>query len=370
MSIALQRITLKGFKTIRELNGFEPGAMNVLIGPNGAGKSNFISFFRLLSWMLTPPGQLQTHVAMLGGANALLYKGAQITREIQAELTFRSESGENEYSFWLSYAAGDTFVFTNECFRFSRSGFGSKAPWCSLDSGHKEAQIIGKAELGDQTARVILSLMRQCGVHQFHNTSDTARMRQKWNVHDNRWLKEDGANLAPVLLRIKEEEPGYYYRIVENLRLILPFFADFELNPDKFGSMILQWREIDNDMIFGAPQAADGMLRCIALVTLLAQPESSVPNILVLDEPELGLHPFAISVIAGLLKSLSQKKQVFVATQSTSLLDHFEPEDIVVLNRRKGESQFCKFRREQLESWLDEYALSELWEKNVLTGRP
>ena len=120
MAVKLESITIKGFKTIRELENFAPGSINVLIGPNGVGKSNFISFFRLLSWMLTPPGNLQEHVARLGGANALLHKGAQRTREIQGELRFSTESGDNEYQFWLSHAAGDTFIFTNECFRFSR----------------------------------------------------------------------------------------------------------------------------------------------------------------------------------------------------------------------------------------------------------
>jgi predicted ATPase len=189
-------------------------------------------------------------------------------------------------------------------------------------------------------------------------------------VNENRWLKEDAANLAPRLLRIREEWPPYYHRIVENLRLILPFFADFDLAEDRSGYVILQWRERDNDMVFSAPQAADGMLRCMALVTLLAQPEEELPSVLILDEPELGLHPYAISVVAGLLRSISRHVQVFIATQSTAFLDHFDPEDIVVLDRKGGETEFSRFEPDRLSSWLEEYSLSELWEKNVLGGRP
>jgi predicted ATPase len=370
MAVTLESITIKGFKTIRELDSFRPGPISVLIGPNGAGKSNFISFFRFLSWMLTPPGNLQIHVASLGGANAMLHGGAERTREIQVELAFLTASGRNEYKFRLSYAAGDTFIFTNERFCYSSPNYPSKAPWRELEAGHREAQIIEKAEVGDKTARVILDLMRSWAVYQFHNTSDTARMRQKWSENDNRRLKEDGANLAPVLLRLQDQERSYYHRIVANLRLILPFFADFELVPDKFGNVLLQWRERDNDMIFSAPQAADGMLRLMALITLLAQPEAFLPSVLVLDEPELGLHPYAISVVAGLLRSISQKIQVFVATQSTTFLDQFEPEDIVVVSRNEGASQFERLDSAKLESWLEEYSVSELWEKNVLGGRP
>jgi predicted ATPase len=370
MKVTLERITLRGFKTIREWEGFQPRPISILIGPNGVGKSNFVSFFRLLSWMLTPPGNLQTHVASLGGANALLHKGAQTTKEIQVELVFRTESGENEYTFWLSHAAGDTFIFTNECFRYSSFKLPGKADWCELDAGHKEARIIEKAELGEKTAQVMLGLMRRWVVYQFHNTSDTARIRQKWREDDNRWLKEDAANLAPFLLRLREQEPKYYHRIVEHLRLMLPFFADFELSPDKFGYLLLRWRERDNDILFSAPQAADEMLRCMALTTLLAQPDEQLPSVLILDEPELGLHPYAISVIAGLLKSAAKHSQVFVATQSTALVDHFEPEDIVVLERKGGETTFSRLEVQKLEDWLEDYSLSELWEKNVLGGRP
>src|SRR6266852_3596591 len=114
----LSRLSLRGFKTIRELENFEPGNLTVLIGPNGAGKSNFISFFRLQSWALAPPGQLQVHLAEQGGASALLHDGPSVTQRIEAVLTLTTDRGRNEYGFWLSYAAGDTLIFTAEWFLF------------------------------------------------------------------------------------------------------------------------------------------------------------------------------------------------------------------------------------------------------------
>jgi predicted ATPase len=369
MGNQLQTLTLKGFKTIKGIENFEPGPLTVLIGPNGAGKSNFISFFRMLSWTMAPPGRLQTHVAELGGASALLHDGPSTTREIEAKMTIRTPFGKNDYEFRLIFAAGDTLIYADEQYRFSSGKWSSVAPWNSLGAGHRESKLIERADEGDQTASVILALIRRMIVYQFHNTSATARMRSKWDAEDNRYLKEDAGNIAAVLLRLRDSEAGSYQRIVETIRLILPFFSDFELQPE-WGKVLLGWRERDSDRIFNASQAADGMLRVIALVTLLLQPERGIPDVLILDEPELGLHPYAINVIAGLIRSLSSRTQLIIATQSTALIDCFEPTDIVVVERKRRESEFRRLDSKALANWLEDYSLSELWEKNVIGGRP
>ena len=366
MSVRLRSLTLKGFKTIRELVAFEPRPLNVLIGANGAGKSNFISFFRLLSWMMSE--QLQEHVAEAGGARALLHEGPEVTREIEAELSIETESGVNDYAFRLFYAAADTLVFADEKYRFTREGAAAPWPWSMLEAGHKEPRLVSEGTK-DKTAGVVLGLLRKCIVHQFHNTSATARIRGKWSVEDNRWLKEDAANLAPVLMRLRDQFPDYYRRIIEVLRMVLPFFAEFEFHPE-YGKALLQWREKGSDVVFDVSQASDGMLRTMALVALLGQPERDLPAVLVLDEPELGLHPYAIEVVGGMLHSASAHCQVFVATQSAPLVDAFVPEDVVVVEREGRESRFRRLKEGPLHEWLEEYSLGELWQKNVLGGRP
>jgi len=370
MSVKLKRLDLSGFKSIRVLDGFEPSSINVLIGANGSGKSNLISFFRLLSWMTAAPGNLQEHVAAMGGANALLHDGAETTRELEAAIALETEQGRNDYAFRLFYAAGDTLVFAEEKYRYSSFALNSQAAWSELGAGHREAKLIEVAEQGDRTARVILSLLRKCIVFQFHNTSLTARMRGKWDVNDSRWLKEDGANLAPFLFRLREQETPYFRRILECTRLLLPFLADYELEPDKFGKILLQWREKGSDAVFSASQASDGMLRTMALLALLMQPENDLPGVLILDEPELGLHPYAITVVCGLIRGVASNSQVTVATQSPAFVDQFAPEEIVVVDRVGRESRFRRLDRQELGDWLREYSVAELWEKNVLGGRP
>jgi predicted ATPase len=397
----LKSITLRGFKTFRELKDFEPGAITVLIGPNGAGKSNFISFFRLLSSALVPPGQFQVHVAKLGGASAILHDGPQRTREIEAHIVLATEAdsilgqseGQSEYSFQLAYAAGDTLIYTDEKYRSPESGARTEAPWTIFTAGHREPELIKAAEAGDtapstiptttkglvrrvaefvrrrDSARTILTLLQNLIVYQFHDTSEGSRIRQKWSIEDGRRLKEDAGNLAPFLYRLQQQYPNYYTRILETIRLILPFFAEFELKPE-FERVLLAWRERGTDRVFTANQAADGMLRIMALVALLQQPESDLPDVIILDEPELGLHPYAIEILAALIRSASQHSQVILATQSVSLVDRFTPEDIVVVSRSGRESEFKRVKESELHQWLEEYTLSELWEKNVIGGRP
>lgn len=371
---SLAEIDLHGFRTIRALEGFRLDRLNILIGPNGAGKSNLISFFQMLSWMTkSSAGELQIYVAKNGYASAILHDGAETTPQITANLSFETQEGTNEYRFRLTHAAGDTLIFAEERYRSSRRGRTTPVDWISLGAGHREAQLGAAAQRrsnqATNTPRFVLGLLRRCVVHQFHNTSKTARLRQPWDVEDGRYLKEDGGNLAAFLLHLRGQEPECYARIVETIRQVAPFLDDFVLEP-KAGSVLLQWRERGTDRVFGAHQASDGTLRLMAIVALLLQPEKTLPELLIIDEPELGLHPYAIRIVAGLLRAVSHRSQVLVATQSIPFLDEFRPEEIVVVDRPDRESTFRRLDPARLEEWLEAYSLGELWEKNVLGGRP
>ncbi len=368
MKNRLEKIRLKGFKTFEDLD-FEPGPLSVLIGPNGAGKSNFVSFFRMLSWAMVNEKNFATFVGQHGGASMLLHGGPETTREIEAELTLRSSQGENQYSFRLFYAARDELIYADERYRFSRYGFETRAPWNETEAGHRFPQLITLGGEGETTARVIRLMLSRIIVHQFHDTSPTSTMRRKWDVNDDRWLREHAGNIAPVLLRLYENEPKCYRRIVDTIRLILPFFSDFELEPD-YDRLLLSWREIGSDRVFNASQASDGMLRTIALVTLLLLPNDQLPDVLVLDEPELGLHPFAINIVGGLIRAASTKTQLIIATQSPALVDCFDPDDIVVVEREGLKSTFSRPNLDDLQEWLEDYSLSEVWNKNIIGGRP
>ena len=364
--IKLKSFTIKGYKSIKAIEGFKPKPVNILIGPNGAGKSNFISFFKFLSWMLNSNGKLQEHVAYLGGANDILHDGADVTKSIDAYIELETSSGCNEYQFSLMFAKPDKLVFKEEKYRYSAKRLEGKSVWAKCGVGHEEAKL---PETTNDSARVILNLLKRLIVYQFHNTSDTAPMRLKWSEADGRWLKQNGENLASFLYRIQNEEKEYYIRIIKYIRLVLPFFDDFDLYPE-FGQILLRWNEKGTTKIFNAGQASDGMLRTIALISLLAQNPKDLPAVLFLDEPELGLHPSAIDAVAGLIKAASTHCQVFIATQSISLVNNFELEDLVVIDRKNRNSEYYRPDSENLQVYLEEFSTGQIWEKNIIGGRP
>lgn len=365
----LRRVNLNGFKSIKAMD-LELRPLNVLIGANGAGKSNLISFFKLLNEMMA--GRLQQYIGTSGRAQSILYFGPKVTPQMEARLEFEENKGMNTYTMRLFHAAGDTLVFADESLSILPTG-GPKSKLVSLGSGHQETRIDQEVNKGGPMAKVFRHLLNHCRVYHFHDTSPTARVRQYCYIEDNRWLMPDAGNLAALLLRLREENgESVYQRIITTIRLIAPFFDDFDLEPSgpNKKDIILNWRDKGSDQVFGPHQLSDGTLRAICLVTLLMQPEGELPGLIIVDEPELGLHPYALNVVASLLKKVSHHRQVLISTQSSSFLDNFDAEDVVVVNREGKESQFTRPDPAKLETWLDEYSLGEVWEKNVIGGGP
>ena len=365
----LKQIVLRGFKSIERMElGFRP--LNVLIGANGAGKSNLVSFFRMLNEMMG--GRLQQYIGISGRAQSLLHFGPKVTPQMEATLEFEVDNGLDIYAMRLFHAAGDTLIFAGESLSFLQTGF-QKPKTVSLGAGHQETRIGMEADKGDPTAKVFRHLLNHCRVYHFHDTSPTARVRQYCYSGDDRWLMPDAGNLAAFLFRLRETNSGAAYRrIVSTIRLISPFFDDFELElsgPQK-KDVILNWREKGADQVFGPHQLSDGTLRAMCLVTLLMQPEDDLPDLIVVDEPELGLHPYALEAVASLFRKVAHHTQVLISTQSASFLDNFDAEDVIKVYREGKKSLFERLDAETYEPWLEEYSLGEIWEKNVFGGGP
>ncbi len=367
MSRSIKKLTIEGYKSIRKLEDFELRSLNVLIGANGSGKSNFVGFFRLLRELVEQ--RLQQAVITEAGADRCLYLGPKVTQRLAAKIYV----GPSGYEFTLVPTVDNRLIFAQEAAVF-------KTEWTveqmSLGSGHAEAQL--KSHKDDRALLAIshgaphdvFNAASDSVVYHFHDTSATAGVRRQRPINDNEFLRPDANNLAAFLYRIRQTDASHYAKIRDVVRLAAPFFDDFKLRPvpDKPEMIQLEWLQKDSDYPFLPSQLSDGTLRFICLATALLQP--SLPATMLFDEPELGLHPYALTLLGNLFQQAAKRTQVIVSTQSAPLLNEFAPEDVIVVERTHGESTFRRLEPAQLSEWLQEYALGELWQKNVLGGRP
>lgn len=357
---SLQHIKLNGFRSIRELD-LPLASLNVLIGPNGAGKSNFISFFKFMNKLLDKDMQLFTQ--MLGGANRVLHFGSKQTDQVKIDLHLPP----NSYQATLVPSITDKLIFLNEVVQFHghELGYSGGTKTKRLAASGDLESALPKPSTATPAAHVA-GYIQDWKVYHFHDTSETAKVKLAYSLHATDRLMPQGENLAAFLYGIRDTES--YTRIVRTIQRVAPFFHDFIFQPEANDLIRLRWKHKGSDDYFDATILSDGTLRFICLTTLLLQPK--LPTILLLDEPELGLHPFAVQLLAGMMRSASAKTQIIASTQSVTLANEFGWQDLVVVDQKDNASRFRRLQENEVANWLDQYRMGELWEMNLLGGTP
>ena len=363
MGPPLDQLNVRGFRSLEDLDGLELGPLTVLIGANGAGKSNFMAFFRMLQAMVQ--GRLQEHVLKNAPADGFFFGGPKQTRKIHAEMRF----GENRYRFTLE-PTPDGLMVASEDTWYAQSTIG----WYSLGGGRPES-LLPKAKEepgvagGVSVAWHIHDAISDWRVYHFHDTSPNAPVRRDGGVDQGERLANDAGNLAAFLLRLRDEEPAHYKLIRSTVRRVVPSFNDFDMRVSRGKAerlVRLTWRQSGSDYVFAPGHLSDGSLRFICLAAALLQPEP--PTTILIDEPELGLHPEALVILGGLVRSVSSRTQVILATQSPVLLDQCDPQDVLTVDLVDGASSFRRLEASALEEWLDAFSLGDLWQKGTIRG--
>lgn len=358
----IKSLSISGFKSIRRLDDFELRDVSVLIGANGAGKSNFVSYFVMLQKLIQQ--QLRHWVSLQGGADRILSFGVKVTSELKTRIYF----DRNGYYFCLQPTLGSEFAFQQESLLFEGD---YKRSVLNLTPIPFESGLLGAKDT-NQIARWCYVAISDWKVFHFHDTSETAGVKRPGSLIDIDYLRPDASNLAAFLFHLAGTYPPVYEQIRQTVRLAIPFFDDFVLRPDRRPNgeiqISLYWRQENSDYPMWPSQLSDGSIRFICLATALLQPHP--PSTIIIDEPELGLHPYAITLLGALLKSASKRMQVIVSTQSVPLVNQFSIDDLIIVEREDGASVFKRHSEIDYQQWLEDYSVGELWEKNILGGRP
>lgn len=362
----LDWISVKGFKSITSIEKLKLGAINIVIGANGSGKSNFIGVFSFLH--VLKEGRLEEYVLRAGGANRVLHFGVKVSKALSIHVSFGGEL--NQYQIVLAPTSTDELIPLSETAYFWDKTKYTRAYSEGVARMGKEAGI--SSDKLSNIGKYVRTHFERWRPYHFHDTSVTSPMKQTCDVNDNTYLRPDGSNLAAFLYYLHERHIESYELIRKSVKRVAPFFDDFQLAPQKLnpGKIRLEWKHAGTEDYFDASALSDGTLRFIALATLFLQPTAYRPSMILVDEPELGLHPYAITMLASLVKQSSVTTQVILSTQSPFLLDHFDPADVLVADRVDGGTHLSRLDVEKLGDWMQDYSLGQLWEKNEIGGRP
>lgn len=363
----IENVVIRNYKSIREL-ALTLRNLNVLIGANGSGKSNFISFFEMTKALYER--YLGAYTLKRGGIDNLLYHGRKRSPYIYGLLDF---DNTNAFHFKIAPVLSGIKGFieeTGDYFNATEAQGKHYERWSHArwDSGVEESNILTTSHY---RLRYVKNYLQSFTVYHFHDTSLTSKMRGPCDIGDNTYLRDDASNLAAYLYMLQNTDEKAFRLIEGVVSSVAPYFDRFDLKPDRNNpsQISLEWKEKGADTYLNGLSFSDGTLRFIAMAALLLQ--SNLPKVIIIDEPELGLHPVAIETFAAMVKRASLSAQIIISTQSSNLVNCFTPEDIIAVDREEGQTVFRRLNSEDLSAWMEDYdySISDLWEKNFIGGQ-
>lgn len=355
--LSVNEVTIQGFRSLREVSKLKLTRLSVLAGLNGTGKSNVLRFFELLSEFQSR--KTQHCLRQRTFENDKIFNRINDTVcLIQSIIFIKSAEGHYDYRFTLKQDHSNAPQLLEEAYRHVDTLQSQTAEW-------KMPPVLASGSLpqecSDSAVRTIRHLFRHCFLYWFPGALDSATIYQRCDIQDCMRLRPNGSNLAAILYDLHENDYARYRLIGDQIRRVVPAFEEFVFEPagDTVG---LCWKSRGIDKVFTSTHTSNSTLRLFCLVTLLNLPDDRLPALLLLDEPDSGLHPHAVRLIGSMIRRVSEKHQVILTTQSPCLVDCFDLESLLIADYRNGETILKNIDKAKYREWLDNgYRPSDIW---------
>lgn len=382
----LKSIHLKNFLSFGDSGKpIELLSLNVVIGPNGSGKSNLVEAIDLIR---SAPKELLTPIRDGGGVRDWLWKGAAKLPTATIDAVFDYPKGPVDLRYVLSFTeVAQRFEIVDERIENERPDTGHQRPYLyyRFENGHGVLNVKGvQRRLQHEEIDPGASILSQRKdpdqypeITWLGNAFSRIRLYRDWNFGrytaprmpqkadmPNEFLEPDSSNLGLVLNRLRRE-PAVKQRLLRALRVLYDGIDDYDIQIEG-GTVQVFFHE--GRFTVPATRLSDGTLRYLCLLAILCHP--TPPPLVCIEEPELGLHPDVLPVLADLLKEASERTQLIVTTHSDVLVDAMTdcPDVVMVAEKTADGTVLTRLNKEKLKPWLEKYRLGQLWTRGEIGG--
>ena len=377
----IKQLKVEGFRSLKKVT-WEPSDLNILIGPNGSGKSNLLRFLELIT--VAARGGLGKYIQSLGGMDAIVWDGQA------RNVTFMLDCIEEALGIPDSYTlkmipTGATYfidrenliakntqeVFINRSFRKAMFKEDTGDTLQELES----SEVIGRDETLLSTVSGIpfsdvpmfKAMLSRIAIYHDIRVDNGAEIRRASVTRSEKLIDPDGQNLIPVIHTLYTTNRDFERNLDAGMRaafsdeyekLVFPPAADQRIQ------LRVRWKTLRREQ--SAADLSDGTLRFLLLLTLMLNPEPH--QVIAIDEPETGLHPAMLPIIAEYAVEAATRAQVILTTHSPQLLDAFTDKNptTTVTKWVDGETVLQNLSGDDLAYWLREYTLGTLFKSGEL----
>ena len=345
--------------------------LNVIVGPNGSGKTALLEVLHMVH--CASQRELSKFLDERGGFQAVLHRtnGRVHDALMQIRIEFDAQSEQKSLdpdTFVMTLADQTVGYVVREALLEKLTPKGNREGALRLHGGPDTATELAYFAVGGDASPPIMKFLAGIRLYGALDVGPRSIVRLPQTLTPAQAPGPNGEHLYSALYNLRISAPEIFERLTVLLQQSFPGFKRLELPVVGAGQVTLAWYERDSNTPFYANQLSEGTLRYLWLVTILLTPQR--PPLLLLDEPELSLHPALLRLLAALLQDAALTTQIVVATQSSDLIGWLMPEEVLIADKEDGKTLFTWAADLDLKAWLDEYTLRDLWLMGNLGGRP